>query len=106
MVIKGSDRRIMDSRSFQVTSNLESHQIIKSQHFLHIFFFILLDIPTVSCFSYLYSSLYLSTMFQYGHAEAGGVEHVPPGWSFWVGLVSFGLGIKPLAMELVLSVTT
>lgn len=24
---------------------------------------------------------------QYGHAEAGGVEHIPPGWSFWVGLV-------------------
>uniref|UniRef100_A0A3P8TQW0 N-acetylglucosamine-6-sulfatase n=1 Tax=Amphiprion percula TaxID=161767 RepID=A0A3P8TQW0_AMPPE len=23
---------------------------------------------------------------QYGHAEAGGVEHVPPGWSYWVGL--------------------
>lgn len=23
---------------------------------------------------------------QYGHSEAGGVEHVPPGWSYWVGL--------------------
>ncbi|XP_056878408.1 N-acetylglucosamine-6-sulfatase [Takifugu flavidus] len=23
---------------------------------------------------------------QYGHAQAGGVEHIPPGWSFWVGL--------------------
>uniref|UniRef100_A0A667Z4N5 N-acetylglucosamine-6-sulfatase n=1 Tax=Myripristis murdjan TaxID=586833 RepID=A0A667Z4N5_9TELE len=23
---------------------------------------------------------------QYGHAEAGGVEHVPPGWNYWVGL--------------------
>ncbi|XP_061618877.1 N-acetylglucosamine-6-sulfatase isoform X1 [Phyllopteryx taeniolatus] len=23
---------------------------------------------------------------QYGHAEAGGVEHVPLGWSYWVGL--------------------
>uniref|UniRef100_A0A8C6U7E7 N-acetylglucosamine-6-sulfatase n=1 Tax=Neogobius melanostomus TaxID=47308 RepID=A0A8C6U7E7_9GOBI len=23
---------------------------------------------------------------QYGHREAGGVEHVPPGWSYWVGL--------------------
>ncbi|KAG7232645.1 hypothetical protein INR49_008267 [Caranx melampygus] len=24
---------------------------------------------------------------QYGHSEAGGVEHVPPGWSYWIGLV-------------------
>ncbi|XP_031602255.1 N-acetylglucosamine-6-sulfatase [Oreochromis aureus] len=23
---------------------------------------------------------------QYGHSEAGGVEHVPPGWNYWVGL--------------------
>ncbi|CAI5636388.1 unnamed protein product [Oreochromis niloticus] len=23
---------------------------------------------------------------QYGHSEAGGVEHVPLGWSYWVGL--------------------
>uniref|UniRef100_A0A3Q3GER4 N-acetylglucosamine-6-sulfatase n=1 Tax=Labrus bergylta TaxID=56723 RepID=A0A3Q3GER4_9LABR len=23
---------------------------------------------------------------QYGHSDAGGVEHVPPGWSYWVGL--------------------
>uniref|UniRef100_A0A665VPT7 N-acetylglucosamine-6-sulfatase n=1 Tax=Echeneis naucrates TaxID=173247 RepID=A0A665VPT7_ECHNA len=23
---------------------------------------------------------------QYGHSEAGGVEHVPPGWSHWIGL--------------------
>uniref|UniRef100_A0A3B4GG04 N-acetylglucosamine-6-sulfatase n=2 Tax=Haplochromini TaxID=319058 RepID=A0A3B4GG04_9CICH len=23
---------------------------------------------------------------QYGHSEAGGVEHIPPGWSYWVGL--------------------
>uniref|UniRef100_A0A3B4X1X9 N-acetylglucosamine-6-sulfatase n=1 Tax=Seriola lalandi dorsalis TaxID=1841481 RepID=A0A3B4X1X9_SERLL len=23
---------------------------------------------------------------QYGHSEAGGVEHVPPGWSYWIGL--------------------
>ncbi|MED6236862.1 hypothetical protein ATANTOWER_015315, partial [Ataeniobius toweri] len=23
---------------------------------------------------------------QYGHSEAGGVEHVPPGWSYWVAL--------------------
>ncbi|KAK7891837.1 hypothetical protein WMY93_023800 [Mugilogobius chulae] len=23
---------------------------------------------------------------QYGHLEAGGVEHVPPGWNHWVGL--------------------
>lgn len=29
----------------------------------------------------------LHPLLQYGHAEAGGVEHIPPGWSFWVGLV-------------------
>uniref|UniRef100_A0A8C5GWH1 N-acetylglucosamine-6-sulfatase n=1 Tax=Gouania willdenowi TaxID=441366 RepID=A0A8C5GWH1_GOUWI len=23
---------------------------------------------------------------QYGHADAGGVEHVPPGWNSWIGL--------------------
>uniref|UniRef100_A0A8D3E704 N-acetylglucosamine-6-sulfatase n=1 Tax=Scophthalmus maximus TaxID=52904 RepID=A0A8D3E704_SCOMX len=23
---------------------------------------------------------------QYGHSDAGGVEHVPPGWNYWVGL--------------------
>ncbi|KAM7367342.1 hypothetical protein PAMP_015251 [Pampus punctatissimus] len=23
---------------------------------------------------------------QYGHSEAGGVEHVPPGWNYWVAL--------------------
>uniref|UniRef100_A0A8C6KVH5 N-acetylglucosamine-6-sulfatase n=1 Tax=Nothobranchius furzeri TaxID=105023 RepID=A0A8C6KVH5_NOTFU len=23
---------------------------------------------------------------QYGHSDAGGVEHVPPGWSYWVAL--------------------
>nr|XP_020464340.1 N-acetylglucosamine-6-sulfatase isoform X1 [Monopterus albus]XP_020464341.1 N-acetylglucosamine-6-sulfatase isoform X1 [Monopterus albus] len=23
---------------------------------------------------------------QYGHSEAGGLEHVPPGWNHWVGL--------------------
>lgn len=28
-------------------------------------------------------------MFQYGHSEAGGVEHVPEGWNYWVGLVRF-----------------
>ena len=24
---------------------------------------------------------------QYGHPAAGGVEHVPPGWDNWYGLV-------------------
>lgn len=26
--------------------------------------------------------------FQYGYKPAGGVEHVPPGWDHWNGLVS------------------
>lgn len=26
-------------------------------------------------------------VFQYGHSEAGGLAHVPPGWNFWLGLV-------------------
>lgn len=33
------------------------------------------------------SKLILVDVFQYGRSEAGGVEHVPPGWSYWVGLV-------------------
>ena len=31
-----------------------------------------------------YAGKYLN---QYGRAEAGGPEHVPPGWDFWAGLV-------------------
>lgn len=32
-----------------------------------------------------YNCLFLCC--QYGHTEAGGVEHVPPGWNYWVALV-------------------
>lgn len=28
-----------------------------------------------------------SVFFQYGAEDAGGVGHVPPGWSFWYALV-------------------
>lgn len=31
-----------------------------------------------------YAGKYLN---QYGHKQAGGTEHVPPGWDWWVGLV-------------------
>lgn len=38
---------------------------------------------------------YTVCVFQYGHSEAGGVEHVPPGWNYWVGLVR----LKPLTFS-------
>jgi len=30
----------------------------------------------------------VTDLFQYGKKAAGGVEHVPPGWDEWHGLVS------------------
>ena len=32
----------------------------------------------------MYAGKYLN---QYGRKEGGGVEHVPPGWDWWAGLV-------------------
>lgn len=47
--------------------------------------------------------------FQYGAEDAGGVGHVPPGWSFWYALVcdhsffkilKFGCFVIQLTFEL------
>ncbi|XP_054480485.1 N-acetylglucosamine-6-sulfatase [Anoplopoma fimbria] len=38
---------------------------------------------TYSGYQTFFAGKYLN---QYGHSEAGGVEHVPPGWNSWVGL--------------------
>ncbi|XP_072309833.1 N-acetylglucosamine-6-sulfatase [Eucyclogobius newberryi] len=40
-------------------------------------------LKTVAGYQTFFAGKYLN---QYGHAEAGGVAHVPPGWSYWVGL--------------------
>lgn len=37
--------------------------------------------------SHLYGTV---GVLQYGHSDAGGVEHVPPGWNYWVALVRLG----------------
>lgn len=50
----------------------------------------------MSCSSSRHAELHILNIYailQYGHSEAGGVEHIPPGWSYWVGLVSLNVHI-------------
>lgn len=39
-------------------------------------------------------------MFKYGTPMAGGVEHVPPGWDWWIGLVSIHKAVNHFCSNL------